>query len=424
MQGMPEERIIAEYLIETPLTLDAAAATIVGEQSTGTFTSVPGETEELRQRSAARLESIEELEPSSAPSLPGAVIPPTSDGAYRRGRVRVSFPLANVGPNLPTIVATIAGNLFELRELSGIRLLDVHFPPSLAEHFPGPKFGVAGTRRLAGVFDRPIIGTIVKPSVGLTPDETAKLVYELALAGIDFVKDDELMANPPHSPLTERVRAVMNAVHAAADVTGRKVMVAFNISDQLDRMLKHHDDVVAAGGTCVMVSINSVGLTAVEYLRRRCQVPIHGHRNGWGMFTRCPALGMEFTAYQKLWRLAGVDQIHVNGLQNKFFESDESVVRSIKACLTPMFGDDPVMPVVSTGQWGGQAPDTYRQTQTLDLMYLAGGGILGHPSGPAAGVAAIRQAWEAAAAGIELTDYARDRPELRESLAYFGKLKR
>ncbi len=424
MLNMAEERIIAEYLIETPLTLDAAAATIVGEQSTGTFTSVPGETEELRQRSAARLESIEELEPSSAPSLPGAIVSQACNGVYRRGRVRVSFPLANVGPNLPTIVATFAGNLFELRELSGIRLLDIHFPAMLAEQFPSPQFGIAGTRRLVGVFDRPIIGTIVKPSVGLTPDETAKLVFELALAGIDFVKDDELMANPPHSPLKERVRAVMNAVHAAADVTGRKVMVAFNISDQLDRMLEHHDDVIAAGGTCVMVSINSVGLTAVEFFRRRCQVPIHGHRNGWGMFTRCPALGMEFTAYQKLWRLAGADQIHVNGLQNKFFESDESVVRSIKACLTPMFGDDPVMPVVSTGQWGGQAPETYRQTQTLDLMYLAGGGILGHPGGPAAGVAAIRQAWEAAAAGIELADYARDRPELRESLAYFGKLKR
>jgi ribulose-bisphosphate carboxylase large chain len=421
---MADERIIAEYLIETPLTLAAAAEKIVGEQSTGTFTRVPGETEELRGRFAARLESIEELDAASAPSLPGAVLPKTPGGVYQRGRIRVSFPLANIGPNLPTIVSTLAGNLFELRELSAIRLLDVEFPPSLAEHFDGPQFGVAGTRRLVGVYDRPIIGTIVKPSVGLTPDETAKLVYDLALAGIDFVKDDELMANPPHSPLRERVRAVMKAVNEAADATGRKVMVAFNISDQLDGMLEHHDDVIAAGGTCVMVSINSVGLVAVEHFRRRCQVPIHGHRNGWGMFSRCPSLGMEFAAYQKLWRLAGVDQIHVNGLKNKFFESDESVVRSIKACLQPMFGDDPVMPVVSTGQWGGQAPETYRLTQTLDLMYLAGGGILGHPGGSAAGVAAIRQAWEAAEAGIELSDYAQDRPELRESLAFFGRLAR
>ena len=190
------------------------------------------------------------------------------------------------------------------------------------------------------------------------------------------------MANPPHSPLAERVKAVMHVVNELADRTGRKVMFAFNISDQLDRMLEHHDTVVAAGGTCVMVSLNSVGLAAVDYLRRRASLPIHGHRNGWGMFTRHPALGMEFTAYQKLWRLAGVDQLHVNGLKNKFCEPDESVVRSIKACLTPMFGGYTVMPVVSSGQWGGQAPETYRQTQTLDLMYLAGGGILAHPERP------------------------------------------
>ena len=228
------------------------------------------------------------------------------------------------------------------------------------------------------------------------------------------------MANPPHSPLAERVKAVMHVVNELADRTGRKVMYAFNISDQLDRMLEHHDTVVAAGGTCVMVSLNSVGFAAVDYLRRRASLPIHGHRNGWGMFTRHPALGMEFTAYQKLWRLAGVDQLHVNGLKNKFCESDESVVRSIKACLTPMLGGYTAMPVVSSGQWGGQAPETYRQTQTLDLMYLAGGGILAHPGGPAAGVAALRQAWEAAAAGVALEDYARTHPELRQSLEFYG----
>ncbi len=272
------------------------------------------------------------------------------------------------------------------------------------------------------MYDRPIIGTIVKPSIGLTPGATAELVGKLGEAGIDFVKDDELMANPPHSPLADRVKAVMRVVNDLADRTGRKVMYAFNISDQLDRMLEHQETVARAGGTCVMVSLNSVGFAAVDFLRRRASLPIHGHRNGWGMFTRHPALGMEFTAYQKLWRLAGVDQIHVNGLKNKFCEPDESVVRSIKACLAPMLGGYTVMPVVSSGQWGGQAPETYRQTGTLDLMYLAGGGILAHPSGPAAGVAALRQAWEAAAAGVALDEFARTHSELRQSLEFYGQL--
>jgi ribulose-bisphosphate carboxylase large chain len=418
---MAEDRIIAEYLVETPQTLAAAAESMAGEQSTGTFTRVPGETDELRERYAARVESVEELEPASAPSLPGAAIPPGCSH-FARGRVRISFPLESMGPNLPVMVSTVAGNLFELRYLSGLRLLDLEFPQSLAASFPGPQFGISGTRKLTGVHDRPIIGTIIKPSVGLSPTQTADLVRTLGDAGIDFVKDDELMANPPHSPLAERVKAVMHVVNEIADRTGRKVMVAFNISDQLDRMLAHHDTVVAAGGTCVMVSLNSVGLAGVEYLRRRSSLPIHGHRNGWGMLTRHPALGMEFKAYQKLWRLAGVDQLHVNGLKNKFSEPDESVVRSIHACLEPMWGGYTLMPVVSSGQWGGQAPETFRQTKTLDLMYLAGGGILAHPGGAAAGVAALRQAWEAAAAGIALEDFARSHIELQQSLEFYGRL--
>jgi ribulose-bisphosphate carboxylase large chain len=415
-----EDRIIAEYLVETPHALEAAAASMAGEQSTATFTRVPGETDDLRERFAARIELIEPLEPVAVPSLPGAV-PLKARASYQRGRVRISFPLANMGSNLPTIISTVAGNLFELRPLSGLRLLDLEFPESLSESFPGPQFGIAGTRRLTSVCDRPIIGTIVKPSIGLSPQQTAELVRALGEAGVDFVKDDELMANPPHSPLNDRVAAVMQVVNELAQANGRKLMYAFNISDQLDRMLEHHDAVVAAGGTCVMVSLNSVGYAGVEFLRRRCQLPIHGHRNGWGIYYRHPLLGMEFMAYQKLWRLAGVDQIHVNGLMNKFCEPDESVVRSIKACLTPMLGGYQVMPVVSSGQWGGQAPETYRQARTVDVMYLAGGGILAHPGGPAAGVAAIRQAWQAAVSGVTLEDFARDHVELRQSLEFFGR---
>ena len=412
-------RIVAEYLVETPRDLRDAVEAMAGEQSTGTFTRVPGETDELRERFAARLESVELIETRDEPSLPGSATP--SDGIYQFGRARISFPLENIGPNLPTMLSTVAGNLFELRQISGLKLVDVEFPDALANQFPGPAFEIEGTRRLADVHDRPIIGTIVKPSVGLTPDATADLVRSLGEAGLDFIKDDELMANPPHSPLAERVDAVMKVINELAEKTGRKLMYAFNISDQLDNMLQHHDTVLNAGGTCVMVSLNSVGHVAVEHLRRQCQLPIHGHRNGWGMYCRSPALGMEFTAYQKFWRLAGVDHLHVNGLRNKFCEPDESVVRSIKACLTPMFGRR-VMPVVSSGQWGGQAPDTYRQTGTLDVMYLAGGGIIGHPQGPAAGVAAIRQAWEAAAQGIELDEYARRHPELQASLDFYQEV--
>ena len=420
---MPDERITAKYLLETAFPVEQAADVVGGEQSSGTFVQVPGETADLRERFRARVEEVTVLEEVGEPSLPGAAVP--GDGAvYTRAEVTLSFSLENMGTNLPTLIATVAGNLFELRDVSGLKLMDLDVPQAFADAYPGPQFGIAGTRDLSGVHDRPIIGTIVKPSVGLSPLQTADLVADLAEANIDFVKDDELMADAPHSPLKKRVEAVMKVINKAADRTGKKVMYAFNITDELDAMLKHHDTILEAGGTSVMVSLNSVGPVGVAHLRKHCQLPIHGHRNGWGMLTRHPFLGIGFSAYQKIWRLAGVDHIHVNGLQNKFWEPDDSVVRSIQALFTPFLGGYETMPVISSGQWGGQAPDTYRRIQSVDVMYLAGGGMMAHPGGPASGMVAIRQAWDAAVAGISLNEYAQDHPELQQSLEKFGTLKR
>ncbi len=418
------DRILATYWIETPFPVERAAEVIAGEQSSGTFVSVPGETPELKQRHGARIENITLLDTADKPCLPGSRSPKNvHTPTYQRAEIVISFPFENVGANLPTLVATVCGNLFELSDHSGLRLLDLELPDAFTDVYPGPQFGIEGTRRLTDVYDRPIIGTIVKPSVGLSALQTAELVSELAETDIDFIKDDELMADPPHSPLRERVAAVMHVINAHADRTGKKVMFAFNISDEIDNMKRHHDTVLAAGGTCVMVSLNSVGYPAVSALRRHSQLPIHGHRNGWGMYTRCPALGIEFTAYQKLWRLAGADHLHVNGLKNKFWEPDDSVVKSLHACLTPMFGGYRAMPVVSSGQWAGQAPETYHRAGTMDLMYLAGGGIMAHPGGPAAGVTAIRQAWDAAAQGISLDEFAREHSELRQAIELYSGLR-
>lgn len=414
------ERVTATYRIETPLPVEQAAAMIAGEQSSGTFVAVPGETEELKQRFAARVEQIKLQGEVQQPSLPGCR---SGAGPYRQAEVVVSWPIENFGYNLPALVSTLGGNLYELTQVSGLKLLDFEAPPSFAAHFVGPKFGIAGTRRLTGVDGRPLIGTIIKPSVGLKPRETAEMVQTLVETGIDFIKDDELMADPPHSPFDERVDAVMGVINDHADRTGKQVMYAFNVSDDLDAMRRHYDKIVAAGGTCAMVSLNSVGLVGVKKLCDSGDLAIHGHRNGWGAISRHPMLGIEFRAYQKLWRLAGVDQIHVNGIDNKFYESDDSVVRSIESCLEPTLGGHSILPVVSSGQWGGQAFETYRRTQTLDLLYLAGGGIAAHPGGSAAGVAALRQAWEAAAAGLTIDEAAAQHPELRQSIEKFGKPK-
>jgi ribulose-bisphosphate carboxylase large chain len=197
------------------------------------------------------------------------------------------------------------------------------------------------------------------------------------------------------------VRAVMQVVNDHADRTGKKVMVAFNLTGEIDQMRARHDLVLAKGGSCVMASIHAVGLVGMIELGRHTQLPVHAHRNGWGALNRHPALGWEFSAWQKIWRLAGADHIHVNGIGNKFSETDESVIASAKTCLTPMFDEKPcvAMPVFSSGQSAKQAWQTYAALGSTDLIFAAGGGILAHPDGPAEGVAELRTAWDAAISG-------------------------
>ena len=405
------DRITARYWIETAYPVEAAVEALAGEQSSGTFVATPGETPELKARAGARVERIEPVGEASAPSLPHAGVPKGETApVWRQAEVEISWPLANMGPSLPNLLATVAGNLFELKQFSGLRLLDLRLPSAFRDAYPGPQFGVAGTRRLAGVEGRPLIGTIVKPSVGLTPEATAELVKELAEAGLDFIKDDELQANGPHCPFAERVAAVMRVVNEHAERTGKKLMFAFNLTGEIDEMLARHDQVVAAGGTCVMVSQHSIGLAGMTALRRRCALPIHAHRNGWGLYARSPAIGVSYIAWQKLWRLAGADHVHVNGLKNKFCEPDESVTASARECLTPMFEGDgrgcEAMPVFSSGQWAGSAFGTYAALGSADLIHAAGGGIVAHPDGPSAGVASMRDAWAAALEGKTAEDCA------------------
>ena len=413
----------ARYFVESSIPMEQAAETIAGEQSSGTFMPLPGETDELKQRSRARVTRIEALPPAVAPSLRSAFVERrTRKDTFHRAEIEIAFPIDNVGANLSTLLATVAGNLFELGEVTGLRLLDIDMPEGYAKRFPGPKFGIPGTRELSGVHGRPLIGTIIKPSIGLSPQQTAQMVDSLCAADIDFIKDDELMADPPYAPFNARLEAVMPVIMKHADRMGRKPMYAINISGSIDDMLRRHDAVLKAGGTCVMVSANWVGFAAVEHLRGHTELPIHGHRNGWGALTRHPQLGFSFAAYQKLWRLAGVDHLHVNGVRSKFWEPDDSVIASAKSCQAPFAGVQPVMPVFSSGQWAGQAPDLFQQLGSTDLMHLAGGGILGHPDGIAAGVASMRAGWEAAVSGVSLEAYARNHPALQKALAQFSNV--
>lgn len=396
-------RIEAVYHLETADDPEQTAALIAGEQSSGTFVAIPGEDEALKARAAARYE-ITALDQAGSSDT-------------KRYELKLSWPLENLGPSLPNLMATIAGNLYELKPVRSLRLIDMTLPSAFAQAYPGPAFGIAGTRKLGGVQRGPLIGTIIKPSVGLSAQDTADIVAQLCEAGVDFIKDDELQADGPACPFDERVTLSMAVINRHAERSGKKVMYAFNLTGEIDEMKRRHDLVQQLGGTAVMLSLNSVGMAGFNAFRRHAQLPIHAHRNGWGYLQA----GWSYTAWQKLWRLAGVDHMHVNGIANKFQEDDDSVITSARACMTPMFADKPctIMPVFSSGQTVRQAAPTWERLQSTDLIFLAGGGLFAHPGGIAAGVSALRQSWSAAMEGVPLDIAAKTHRELREALEKF-----
>lgn len=404
MSTRTSQRIEAVYHLETSADPEKTATMIAGEQSSGTFVVIPGEDEALKARAAAQYD-ISPMEQRT-------------DSDAKRYRLRLSWPLDNIGPSLPNLMATVAGNLYELKPVRSLRLMDITLPPAFAHAYPGPAFGIEGTRRLSGVTHGPLIGTIIKPSVGLSAQDTASIVAQLCEAGVDFIKDDELQADGPACPFNERVTLSMAVIRAHAERTGKQVMYAFNLTGEIDEMKRRHDLVQQLGGTAVMLSLNSVGMAGFNAFRRHAQLPIHAHRNGWGYVQS----GWSYPAWKKLWRLAGVDHMHVNGIANKFQEDDDSVIASARACLTPMFDDKPctVMPVFSSGQTVRQAAPTWDRLQSTDLIFLAGGGLFAHPGGITAGVNALRQSWEAAMTGVPLDVAAKTQRELREALEKFA----
>ena len=221
--------------------------------------------------------------------------------------------------------------------------------------------------------DGAMVGTIVKPSIGLSPAELGELVGELAAAGVDFIKDDELQGNGP----TRAAGRARPRRHAGARTARRPHR------RQADVRVQHHRRHRPARGEprprrrgraaraswCASTSSDSPGSS---YIRRRAGVPIHGHRTMFGAISRSEQVGLSFRAWQKLVRLSGADHLHTNGISNKFYESDADVLDSIAAVREPLLGLTPTVPVLSSGQWGGLAHATYAAVGTTDLLVLAG----------------------------------------------------
>lgn len=331
--------------------------------------------------------------------------------------VRIAYPveLFEAG-NMPNILSSIAGNVFGLDAIDSLRLNDIHLPELLAKSFPGPKYGMSGVRRLLGVEGRPLVGTIIKPKLGLKTGDHARVAYEAWSGGCDIVKDDENLSGQGFNPFEERVVETLESRDRAEEETGERKAYLVNVTAEAEEMLGRAEFVEDQGGRYVMVDIITCGFSALQTLRGRgLDLAIHAHRAGHAAFTRMERHGISMRVVAKLARVVGVDQLHVGTAVGKMAETEREVRGNIDALKQDMYGVKPVLPVASGGLHPGLVPSLV-EIFGLDLVIQAGGGIHGHPGGTSAGARAMRQAVDAAIEGMPLDEYAEGHWELAVAL--------
>jgi ribulose-bisphosphate carboxylase large chain len=318
--------------------------------------------------------------------------------------------------NMPNILSSVAGNVFGLKALKNLRLNDVEFPAELLKSFNGPQFGIDGIRGLLKLRERPLVGTIVKPKLGLKTADHARVAYEAWTGGCDIVKDDENLSSQRFNPFEERVMKTLESRDKAEEETGERKVYMVNVTSETETMLKRAEYVLAHGGEYVMVDILTCGFSALQTLRNHgFKLVIHAHRAGHAAFTKNPKHGISMRVIAKVARVIGVDQLHVGTVVGKMSETKEEVLENIEACKIPMSELKRVMPVASGGLHPGLVP-ALMTTFGNDFVIQAGGGIHGHTNGTFAGATAMRQAVDSALEGKTLEEYAQTHKELKTAL--------
>jgi ribulose-bisphosphate carboxylase large chain len=324
--------------------------------------------------------------------------------------------------NLPQIFSGIAGNIFGMRAVNNLRLLDVTIPASMAKGFPGPVLGMDDLRIITKIKQRPLAGTIYKPKVGMNPREMAEMAYKIYSSGIDYSKDDENLGSMGFNRFEERVRKILSVIDKIKSEQGRIVIYAPNITAPADEMLKRAEFVKSQGGRCIMIDIFTAGWSGIQYIRKQnYQMIIHGHRAGHAAFTRNKRHGISMLVMAKFARLAGISALHTGTVVGKMEGTREEVVDIDSFLRSIWLGKKKVMPIASGGLHPGHVSKLVNILGN-DIIINFGGGLWGHPSGPEAGAKAIRQSIDAAVMGISAREYAKVNWELGEAINKWGAI--
>lgn len=397
-----ENDLIASFYLEPTdgFTIEQASEHIAGESSIGTWTDVK----------TMKPEIIEKLKPSIFKI------------DKERNEIKISYPyeLFESG-NMSQILSSVAGNIFGMKSVKNLRLQDLEFPETIVKSFKGPRFGINGIRKILKVKKRPLTGTIIKPKLGLNPDDHAQVAYESWIGGCDIVKDDENLTNQDFNPFGDRVIKTLEMRDKAQSETGEKKIYIPNVTAKAREMINRAEFVRENGCEYAMIDIITVGFSAVQSLREEdLDLVIHAHRAMHAAFTRNKKHGISMLVLAKISRLIGVDQLHIGTAVGKMESSKEEVVEIKNAITQEWFNIKKVFPVCSGGLHPGLIPEIV-EILGKDIVIQMGGGIHGHPNGTMAGAIAARQSLNAVMQEIPLKDYAKDHGELREALKKWVK---
>jgi ribulose-bisphosphate carboxylase large chain len=397
----PDAYVICKYKILTDLDIRLAAAAVATEQSTGTWTGISTLNDEIFELYHGRVTNIS--------GDMATIAYPADDFSLDIGGV-------------PQVLSVIAGNLFGLEALKGVRLEDVTFPRSMLREFKGPKFGIPGMREMLKRPEKPLVGTIVKPKIGLPPKGMADYIYEAGMGGLTNGKDDETLSNQRFCPLQDRVVAIAEAIDRVRDETGHVMMHAINVSTNGEKIVEVAERAQELGASELMVDVITCGFAAVQALAEDASIklPIHVHRTMHGAITRNKDHGVSMAVFSKLVRMCGGDALHVGTFGvGKMKGSPTEDLANQRACVSDEVPYKAVMPVASGGMHPALIEPLVKIAGT-NVQIQAGGGVAGHPGGVRGGARAMVQAVDAAFEVIPFSEYSRTHQELREAMEKWG----
>lgn len=377
------------------------------EGSTGTWEKVEEDTENVRVAMSSKMVGYHEI-PSDDPYTKSAV-------------VQLAFPIRAWGDNVPMMLLAIAGNCFAYSK--HIMLTDLFIGKELLKKFTGPKFGVAGIRELTGVEKRPLSLHIIKPKMGMTPEQTAHQVYQTAMGGADMCKDDEMLGDAYNNAVEERVPRVMEAIHRAADKTGKRMIYLCSITDEGERMMEKARRAIELGVNGLLVTY-SAGLAAFRKLTSAPDIHVPVMMHASHMIAMMKQIAWPVLA--KLCRLCGADLMLTPTIWSSIpMVSMEEGIRTSFVQLAPWAHIRQTFPMPCAGVYPGLAPILIGEYGP-DIVIPAGGGMLGHPDGYTAGAKAWQQAIAGAMSDEDFISFARrpENRELRRAIEKWGYIER